>query len=213
MMYDDTVILLYAKAPVAGTVNTRLIPDIGVNAATRLQHDLIHHRLSMLTQAELCAVRLMCAPDDQDECFLRCEQQYPVVLEQQVGNDLGERMFNGVVKALQSYKYCIVIGSDAPSLDEIMIKRAIDTLHTGAQVVLVPAEDGGYVLLGLQQSCDFLFKDIAWGSADVLQQSIDKLKENNISYQQLAPCWDIDCLQDYQRYLSLFGSELESPLN
>lgn len=202
MLYDNTVILLFAKAPVEGNVNTRLIPDIGVQAATKLQYDLVHQRLLMLTKAGLSAVHLMCAPDTRDEFFLLCKQQYPVTLKKQSAGDIGIRMFNAIKEELQQYKYCIVIGTDAPALNEDIIKQAIDVLKTGIEVVFVPAEDGGYVLVGLQQSYDFLFQEINWGSAQVMQQSINKLEKNNVSYKKLASCWDIDRLEDYQRYLA-----------
>jgi rSAM/selenodomain-associated transferase 1 len=201
MKYPDTVILLFAKAPVAGKVNTRLIADIGVQAATLLQRDLIAQRLSMLTQANLCAVSLMCSPDVHDDYFVHCKTQYPISLLAQSGEDLGKRMLNGIKQALQQYKYCIVIGTDAPVLDEALISQAIERLKTGAEVVFVPAEDGGYVLVGLQKPYEFLFQGISWGSAEVMQQSRSKLKINGISFDELATCWDIDRLEDYQRYL------------
>ena len=203
MLYHDTVVLVFAKAPVEGEVNTRLIPDIGVQAATLLQHDLLHQRLSMLTAADLCAVTLMCAPDKKHECFVSCEKQYPITLSEQSGADLGERLLNGVNAALEQYTFCIVIGTDAPALDEIIIKQAIDKLHESNDVVFVPAEDGGYVLVGMQQRHDYLFQGITWGSAQVMQQSRDGLERRNISYQELATCWDVDRLEDYQRYLAL----------
>jgi len=203
MIYDDTVVLLFAKAPVEGKVNTRLISDIGVQAATKLQRDLIHQRLSMLTQANLCAVNLMCAPDIQHECFAQCEQQYPITLLEQSGNDLGVRMLNGITDALQYYKYCIVIGTDAPALNETAIEQAIKILHADTEVVFVPAEDGGYVLVGMKRPCDFLFQGISWGSADVMQQSRNKLNDNNVLFVEFATCWDIDRVEDYQRYLAM----------
>ena len=201
MLYPDTVILLFAKAPVEGKVNTRLIADIGVQAATQLQHDLIVQRLLMLTQANLCAVSLMCSPDVQDDYFVQCKKQYPVTLLQQSGADLGKRMLNGIRQALQQYRYCIVIGTDAPALDEVLISQAIERLKAGSEVVFVPAEDGGYVLVGLQKPYEFLFQGIRWGSAEVMQQSRHKLKKNSISFKELATCWDIDRVEDYQRYL------------
>lgn len=203
MLYLDTVVLVFAKAPIEGEVNTRLIPDIGVQAATQLQHDLLHQRLLMLTTANLCAVTLMCAPAKKHACFVACEKQYAVTLSEQSGADLGERLLNGIDSALQQYKFCIVIGTDAPALDEVMIKQAIDTLHEGKSVVFVPAEDGGYVLVGLGQSRDYLFQGISWGSDQVMQQSRDVLEKHGISYQELATCWDVDRLEDYQRYLTL----------
>lgn len=201
-MFDDSVILVYAKAPVAGKVNTRLIADIGVQAATRLQHDLIHHRLSMLSNAGLCDARLMCAPDQRHENFLQCKKQYAVSLADQTGDDLGERMYNGVTAALQQYRHCIIIGTDAPALDAETIKRVLEILHGNTEVVLVPAEDGGYVLIAMRQAHAFLFQDICWGSAEVMQQTKNKLNENAISFEELASCWDIDRLEDYQRYLA-----------
>ena len=201
MMYPDTVILLFAKAPVAGKVNTRLIADIGVQAATTLQRDLIDQRLSMLTQANLCAVSLMCSPDVQDDYFVHCKALYPISLLAQSGADLGVRMLNAIRPALQQYKYCIVIGTDAPALDEVLIRQAIERLKKEPEVVFVPAEDGGYVLVGLQQPYEFLFQGISWGSAKVMQQSRSKLIKNGISFDELATCWDIDRFEDYQRYL------------
>ncbi len=203
MKYSDTVILVFAKAPVAGKVNTRLIPDIGVQAATRLQQDFIYQRLTMLTQADLCPVALMCAPDANHECFEQCHQQYKITLLEQSGNDLGARLHNGIQQALQNYKYCIVIGTDAPALNAAIIKEAIDVLHTNKNVVFVPAEDGGYVLLGVDKAYTFLFDDIPWGSADVMQKSRDAIIENNIAYTELAECWDVDRVEDYRRYLAL----------
>lgn len=203
MLYHDSVILLFAKAPVEGKVNTRLIADIGVSAATELQQELIHHRLTMLSKANLCDVRLLCAPDTRHNCFLQCQQQYPISLFEQSGSDLGERMYNAIHDALRQYNFCIVIGTDAPALDELSIQQALDTLHEGADVVFVPAEDGGYVLIGMRQAHDFLFQEISWGSAEVMQQSRNKLEINNIVYKELATCWDVDRLEDYQRYLSL----------
>lgn len=208
MLYDDSVVLLYAKAPVEGKVNTRLIADIGVQAATKLQYDLIHDRLSMLTDAKLCDVRLMCAPSQLAEDFLQCRKQYPVTLADQTGENLGERMFNGVEAALQQYNYCIVIGTDAPALDEVRIKQVIDALHEDNDVVIIPADDGGYVLIAMRQAYSFLFHDISWGSEEVMRQTRNRLNENNISFEELDSCWDVDRLEDYQRYLALHANQV-----
>jgi len=201
MRYDDTIVLVFAKAPVAGQVNTRLIPDIGEQAATRLQHDLINDRLNMLTASDLCDVRLMCAPDEHHECFRSCKQRYPIELSVQQGDDLGERMFDAASTALHEYRYCIIIGTDAPALDAGMITQAIEGLRSGKQAVFVPAEDGGYVLLGLSEAREELFRDISWGSAQVMQQTRRRLQENAIDYLELDTCWDIDVVEDYTRYL------------
>ena len=148
----------------------------------------------------------MCAPDQQDENFQLCEKKYPITLFDQLGENLGARMFNGIVAALRQYKYCIVIGTDAPALDAQKIKQVIGVLQSGTDVVFVPAEDGGYVLVAMRQAYPFLFEDISWGSAQVMRQSENRLDENNVSYEVLAQCWDVDTLKDYQRYLAFIKS-------
>jgi uncharacterized protein len=201
MFYRDAVILLYAKAPVEGEVNTRLIPDIGVKRATELQQELIQDRLSMLTGDRLCDVRLMCSPDQNAEYFIQCAGQYPVALFAQMGEELGERMYSGISEALRSYKYCIVIGTDAPSLGTDIIRQVLEKMLAGADVVIVPAEDGGYVLIAMRQAYGFLFQGINWGSAEVMQQTRDRLNREKVSFVELGACWDVDRLEDYQRYL------------
>lgn len=200
--FTDTVILIYAKAPMEGAVNTRLIPDIGVQAATALQDELISHRLAMLGDSDLCDVILMCAPDTTHRRFQTSAQQYAITLQAQRGEDLGERMHNGIREALQRYRYCVIIGTDAPALDRQMISRAICELHEGKHVVLVPAEDGGYVLVGVDRVIDELFDEIAWGTPEVLEQSVARLEASGLNYSLLDTIWDIDRIEDYRRYIA-----------
>lgn len=197
---DEAVILVFAKAPIAGKVNTRLIPDIGVEAATRLQQELIDRRLDTLTHNRLADVELHCLPDTDHECFVAAKKKYPVTLRRQHGEELGERMFNAAKRALESYRYCILLGTDAPALDVAAVDRAVEVLRSGESVVFSPAEDGGYVMLGLSQVHRCLFEDISWGTQKVMQQSRDALSANHIRHHELASCWDIDRLEDYLRY-------------
>jgi hypothetical protein len=203
MLYDDTVILLFAKAPIDGEVNTRLIPSIGVKEATKLQHDLTHQRLKTLTDAELCDVKLMCSPSVNHEFFIKCGMIYTVEPWQQASGNIGVRMHDAVKHALVDYQYCIVIGTDAPALTLEMISQAIAVLKQGVEAVFVPAEDGGYVLVGLQQAYGFIFEGIDWGTERVMQQTRNKLDAEGVTYKELATSWDIDRYEDYQRFLSL----------
>ena len=70
----------------------------------------------------------------------------------------------------------------------------------------MPAEDGGYVLIAMQQAHDFLFQGVSWGSADVMQQTRDRLNKAGVSFEELSECWDVDRLEDYQRYLELISN-------
>ncbi len=198
--YPDAVLLVFAKAPVAGTVNTRLIPDIGVEAATELQSELVHSRLAALKAAELCEVQLWCAPDCEHDFFQHCKHRYEVTLHQQQGADLGERMARTINTGLQKFNRVVLIGTDAPSLSTEQIEDAIKKLGEANDVVIAPAEDGGYVLIGMSRHCDAVFQSVPWGSDKVLAATRENIRLNNLTSSELEPCWDIDRVKDYWRY-------------
>lgn len=198
--YTDTVILVFAKAPIAGNVNTRLIPDIGVAAATQLQEELIHLRLEDLSKKNLCEVELWCSPDSNHTYFHDCKKLYGVTLFNQQGDNLGARMSSAIKESLQRFRRVILVGTDAPSLTIDQIEEAINKLDETKDVVIAPAEDGGYVLIGMNQYCDAIFKSVPWGTGEVLSCTREKIKKNNLIADELKLCWDIDRVEDYQRY-------------
>jgi len=203
MRYPDSIILLFAKAPVAGQVNTRLIPELGIEAATQLQYHLIHQRMKALSHARLCEVVIMCAPDINHTCFTECQVLYPVSLHLQQGENIGERMLSGMIWALEKKSRVIIIGTDAPSLDIKTIDNALMNLHDNTNVVITPAEDGGYVLIGVDDNYPALFDGISWGTEKVMQQTRDRISQSDLSSYETESRWDIDRPEDYQRYLLL----------
>ncbi|MDT8451946.1 MAG: TIGR04282 family arsenosugar biosynthesis glycosyltransferase [Gammaproteobacteria bacterium] len=205
--YPDAVLLVFAKAPVAGTVNTRLIPDIGVEAATELQSELVHSRLSALKASKLCEVQLWCAPDCEHDFFQRCKNSYEVTLHQQQGADLGERMAQAIKANLKKFKRVVLIGTDAPSLSTEQIESALKKLGEANDIVIVPAEDGGYVLIGMSRPCDAVFQSVPWGSDKVLTATHENIRQNNLTSAELEPCWDIDRVEDYWRYKKSFSPD------
>jgi rSAM/selenodomain-associated transferase 1 len=205
MRYPDTVILVFAKAPVAGKVNTRLIPDLGLAAATCLQDELLHHRLSTLADACLCDVVLYCAPSTYHVVFETCREHYQVRLAAQQGEGLGQRLLHGVDEAFRQYQHVILLGTDAPALEVIQIEQAITELHSGKDVVIVPAEDGGYVLAGVSGVHEQLFQDISWGTDQVMRQTLERISSMGLDHSVLESSWDIDRYEDYLRYRKQFG--------
>ena len=203
MKYSDTVIIVFAKAPVPGDVNTRLIPDIGVEKATQLQYDCISHRLIKLTEAGLCSIVLYCMPDTSHDFFQDCAQQYSVVLKSQQGLDLGERMANAIEEQLVDFNNVIVVGTDAPALDVEQIENAIQALLTKHKIVIVPAEDGGYVLIGMNQLYKALFFSVPWGTDRVLTKTRANSIAAGLKVLELQTCWDIDRPDDYHRWLRI----------
>ena len=198
--YPDAIVLVFAKAPVLGEVNTRLIPDIGVEAATQLQAELIHSRLEALQIKNLCATHLWCSPDQQHAFFQGCKQQYTIELFKQHGSDLGECMSAAIKQSLQTFKRVVLIGTDAPSLTVDQIEIAINKLGETNDIVIAPAEDGGYVLIGMSRHCDDVFQCVAWGSDAVLEATREKIVRHNLTSFELETCWDIDRVADYRRY-------------
>ena len=208
MKYPDTVLLVFAKAPITGEVNTRLIPDLGIDGATDLQTELIRSRLESFMRSGLCELQLWCSPDVSHEFFSECKDQHGVPLYDQVGQDLGERMSHAIKTNLENYKHVVLIGTDAPSLDNPLIEQAIATLQSGANTVIIPAEDGGYVLIGMSKHYKEIFLSVPWGSDRVLKKTRGNIIALGLKVNELPECWDIDRVEDYERYLEWKYSNL-----
>ena len=101
--------------------------------------------------------------------------------------------------ALERASHVILVGADCPSVDGDYVRQAIKQLQEGASVVLGPAEDGGYVLLGLSQIPDGLFIGVDWGSDKVLAQTRNNLLAAGVDWVELEPKWDVDRPEDLVR--------------
>lgn len=194
--FPDARILVFCKAPVPGQVKTRLAKDIGDTAATLLHESLAHRCLQNLTDAGVAAVQLWCAPDVEHPFFQQCNVLYGVELHAQVGDDLGERMLHAVEHALSEASQCVLVGTDCPAMDGAIVNEALMAMNTGADSVISPAEDGGYVLLGLSKTMPELFHEISWGTQYVLAQTRSRRQGR---WRELATLWDVDRLDDVRR--------------
>ncbi len=202
MKHADTIVLVFSKAPVAGEVNTRLTPYISHQEAADLQCELVHNRLEMLASSGLCHFQLWCAPDTLHPFFADCADRYGIDLQAQTGIDLGERMLSASRLMLESYDKVIIIGTDAPALGIDQIDQAINELDQH-DTVLVPAEDGGYVLIGMSLHRAGMLADIAWGCGRVLEQTMQNFDRLGLHYRLLDTCWDVDRPEDLERYRRL----------
>lgn len=197
--YPDCVQLIFCKAPVAGHVKTRLLPALNAEQAAALHQRLARFSIERALQQRLCAVQLWCAPHTRHAFFRQCAQQYPLTLHRQTGGDLGERMHNAFTAALQNYRHAILTGCDCPSLQIEDIKRAVYSLQNGHDVVIAPAEDGGYVLIGLSAPRSTLFEQMPWGSDNVMELTRRKLILQSLVFDELARQWDVDKPHDLAR--------------
>lgn len=202
MRHPDSVILVFSKAPEAGKVKTRLVPHISYEQAARLHTELTRDCLDMCTGANLCDVQLWCSPDTQHSFFEECREHYGIQLRAQSGGDLGERMSSALEATLNHYRKIIIIGSDAPALDGDTLRAVIAALEH-KDLVLVPAEDGGYVLLGATACRQGLLTDVSWGTATVLADTVRNLRQLGLDYELYGECWDVDRPEDLERYQAL----------
>ena len=189
---------VFAKAPVAGTVKTRLAPVLGSTGAARLHALLVDHALAQAVAASVGPVELWCAPDASHPFFAECAARRRVRLRVQCAGDLGARMAHAFRTALGEHSSLVLIGSDCPALDGESIAAAARALATH-EAAIAPAEDGGYGLVALAAECPALFEGIAWGTATVMAETRRRLDASGLRWLELPRTWDVDRPEDYAR--------------
>ena len=191
---EPVAVAILAKAPLPGLAKTRLIPALGREGAALLQARLIARTLATACAAATTGpVILWAAPEESH--FHALAKQFPIKLVRQVGGDLGAR----VLAALESACPALVIGSDCPALGPHHLQSAAAALRDGADAVIIPAEDGGYVLIGLRQPRPDLFADMPWGTEAVMAETRRRAAELRLAVCELAPLWDVDVPEDLDR--------------
>jgi rSAM/selenodomain-associated transferase 1 len=197
-MGDEIRVAVFAKAPIPGEVKTRLHGILGPEGAAALQAGLVRHALSTALAAGIGSVELHCAPDEHHDFFVRCAQRFHVTLVRQEGRDLGERMGRAFESALGAGRALLMMGSDCPVLRPEDLRSARAALRKDT-AVLIPAEDGGYVLIGLAAPVAGLFTGVDWGTEAVLRQTRARFAESGLKCAELPALWDVDRPEDYAR--------------
>jgi uncharacterized protein len=198
-----TRLIVMAKAPRSGLAKTRLAPALGADGAARLAARLLDHTLQQARAAGLGDVLLACAPDTTHPAFAAQAALGGVTLAPQGEGDLGARMQRLLAHALASASRALVIGTDAPALDAAVLRAADDALaQPDTDAVLVPAADGGYVLLGLRREAapraGSLFETLPWSTPQVLTETRRRLAAAGLRHTELATLHDIDEPADLQ---------------
>lgn len=191
-------VAVFAKAPVAGAVKTRLAGVLGSEGAVELHAALVRRALSTAAASRVGPVELWCAPDQHHAFFTRCASDYGVELHAQRGADLGARMARTFERAHAAGRGLLLIGSDCPALTPQHLHAAATALASN-DAVFGPAEDGGYVLVGLSQPVARLFDGIEWGGPAVMAATRERLREAGARWHELPPLWDVDRPDDYAR--------------
>ena len=198
--YPDTTIIVFCKAPVAGQVKTRLMPHLSAEQAADVHRELTHRVLLLLSNSQLCQVQLWCSPDSEHPFFTQCAQQYDLSLHVQQGPDLGGRMHHAIRSALEYSSKVLLIGCDCPSLTVEDFGFAINALKSHNDIVYSPAEDGGYVMVGMTKPQPRVFLEMTWGHENVFKHSQSRVKEAELNLVQTRLHWDVDNFADWQRF-------------
>lgn len=189
-----------ARAPVEGTVKRRLAAVTGSGEALRLHLELLTHTLTEATRRPLAPVTWWVAGDPRHVLVHQLARDHAVAVRAQQGADLGQRLAAVFASSLADADFCVVIGSDCPPLDTGYLEQACAALGAGRDLVLGPAEDGGYVLIGLRSPRPSLFEEMPWGGDDVARRTLNAATELGLDGLTLPMLWDVDRVEDLRRY-------------
>jgi rSAM/selenodomain-associated transferase 1 len=198
-------VIVFAKAPVPGEVKTRLIPALGAAGAVALHERLVDCALATAVEAAVGPVELCCTPDDPHPALAALARARGAQLAAQGPGDLGRRMHAAFARALGGARAAILIGADCPALTAQHLRDGAAVLAGAADAVIAPAEDGGYVLIGLKRAADNLFADIRWGGPTVMAQTRERLVAAGLRWRELATLWDVDRPEDLERFRRELG--------
>ncbi len=198
MSEERVDIAIFAKAPIPGLAKTRLIATLGAAGAARLQRRMALQAVRVAQRARLGDVTLWCAPDASHRFFRAVHRCLGVDLRSQAEGDLGARMGAAFARA-GAGRPILLIGTDCPSLTERHLRRSADALRQGRAATFLPAEDGGYVLVGLRKDTPEVFERIDWGSERVMAQTRERLRRLGVAWDEGETLWDVDRPADVER--------------
>jgi rSAM/selenodomain-associated transferase 1 len=195
-------IAILAKAPIAGWAKTRLIPALGAAGAARLQRQFTRQAVHTAQTAALGPVTLWCAPQVGHRFFRALQRTSDLRCRAQPDGDLGERM-HSAFRLHCADSPLLLIGTDCPALRPEHLHRAAEALGGGADAVFIPAEDGGYCLVGLRQPQPALFLAMSWSHDGVMSETRRRAAALGLTLCELAPLWDVDLPADLARLAAL----------
>ena len=192
---QDVLFIQLAREPVPGMVKTRMLPELSPEQACELHRELVSWTAGILTRAALGTVELCVSGNTRSPLFQQCQALGVSAVTRQSGTHLGERMYRAMAQGLERYSKVILVGSDSPQMDRNYLATAVSALDA-AEVVLGPAEDGGYVLIGATRLEQAWFEDMAWGSDTVFAETVERLVSTGTVWQPLSVLQDIDRPED-----------------
>lgn len=188
---SDSLLMIFVKNLIPGMVKTRLAKDIGIDTALDVYNELVYHTHKITKKIEVDKAVYYSEYVELEDVW----DSGDFKLTSQKGFSLGEKMHNAFDEAFDSYNKTIIIGSDCYDLTTKMIKLAFEMLEEN-DVVVGPAKDGGYYLLGMKEFFPQLFEGKEYSTDSVLKELLEEAEELELSVYQLPVLNDIDTLED-----------------
>lgn len=187
---NKNLILIFTRNPELGKVKTRLAASIGQENALQVYIELLQHTKNVVLETDYDKRVLYSDAINTNDMW----NNHLFQKKEQFGKDLGVRMYNAFREGFEEgYQKIVIIGSDLITLEANDLKNAFVALDTN-DVVIGPAEDGGYYLLGLKSIPENIFKNKEWGTNTVLKETLKNIK--NLKYSLLEEKNDIDTFDD-----------------
>jgi rSAM/selenodomain-associated transferase 1 len=196
---NRAALIIFQKNAVLGKVKTRLATSVGDEKALE-----VYEWLTAYTHEQVVGLnvdKFLFYSDFIPEYPEETPNDYHV--EVQLGQDLGDRMKNAFMHLFaKGYNRVVIIGTDCPYLTSKDLKKAFLNLGQ-ADMVLGPAKDGGYYLLGMSGFFPEIFEDIPWSTSKVLEKTLDVADKLKVDYEFLKILSDIDTQEDWKVFKSL----------
>lgn len=196
-------LLIFSKAPVSGRVKTRLIPGIGRRRALSVYQELLTKTLRTARKAGFSSIQVWVDGELTHHYFNHLKNRHSVKLYKQRGKNLGQRMFNAFETALHQHSYAVLIGCDCPSLEYSDLIASAKYLKNKSDIVLGPAVDGGYYLIGLRKNNAQIFSGIKWGKEKVFTDTCTNIDALAWKLDLLPRRWDVDRTAELLPYFKL----------
>ena len=186
--------MLFARDPVGGKVKTRLNKILDDETTLRLYISFLKDSIDKLFQLEDIRRLIGVTPSFASGYFESLSNDSRVDLFLQEGEDLGDRMRNVFDQLFSSgCEKVVIIGSDSPTLPVGYIEQAF---ASDKDIVLGPSTDGGYYLIGMNRERVDVFSEIAWGTDQVLKQTLERIREQGVQLELLPVWYDVDLPED-----------------
>lgn len=184
-------IVIFAKAPRAGSVKTRLIPALGEQGAADVARQLFDATLSEALASAVGCVELCVTPAPTDSVWRGMDIPGEVRWSDQGDGDLGERMARAARRVIDGGESVLLVGTDCPELSATHLREAAHALCE-VDAAMIPVADGGYILLGLRRFHASLFEGIAWSTESVAFDTLCRIGKLSWSVRSYSMLHDID---------------------